>query len=497
MRRRVTFSIRVIRHSGRIWQPVAKTPAAIALLTLMLLVAPLIGSCATPAPAPTAPPPPGTTVPSTPVPTSAPSVGTETPYPMESPLPSQPYTNTVLGATLSYPLDWLLRETEAGIILGTSEQVIAGGELTSGAGLVVSAEPLPNAEWEGVEELSTSRASVFRSDDMQISEARILSIDGQTGAQVELQGRPALAAIPIRGTVTVVIRDQWAYTVVALSTADEWPTYGTTLQAILESTRWVAREEPQYPPDPWEPDDSLDTAAPIEPGTPQSHNLHKPGDRDHVRFDAVRGHVYTLETANLGDDIDTRIFLHGCEGNLLTHNDDGRSREEPWASRLVWTARRTCTHYVMVRDVDDDGAGPGTSYDLRLWEEVHFVEDEYEPDDSPRLATLLKPGEPQAHNLHIEGDQDWIRVDAKVGSTYVFEAFNLGLDVDTVMHLLDDEGNELAVDDNGRDEEEARSSRIRWTPRRDSSLYILVNDAGDNAQGPGTQYWVRLVETYP
>jgi hypothetical protein len=348
-----------------------------------------------------------------------------------------------------------------------------------------------------VEELSTSRASVYRSDDMQISEPHILSIDDQTGAQVELQGRPPLAAIPIRGTVTVVIRDQWAYTVVALSTADEWPTYGTTLQAILESTRWVAREEPQYPPDPWEPDDSLDTAAPIEPGTPQSHNLHKPGDRDHVRFDAVRGHVYTLETANLGDDIDTRIFLHGCEGNLLTHNDDGRSREEPWASRLVWTARRTCTHYVMVRDVDEDSAGPGTSYDLRLWEEVHFVEDEYEPDDSPRLATLLKPGEPQAHNLHIEGDQDWIRVDAKVGSTYAFETFNLGVDVDTVLHLLDDEGNELAVDDNGRDEEEARSSRIRWTPRRDSSLYILVNDAGDDAQGPGTQYWVRLVETYP
>ncbi len=206
MRRRVTFSIRVIRHSGRLWQPVAKTPAAIALLTLMLLVAPLIGSCATPAPAPTAPPPPGTTVPSTPVPTSAPSVGTETPYPMESPLPSQPYTNTILGAALSYPHDWLLRETEAGIILGTSEQIIAGGELTSGAGLVVSAEPLPNAEWESVEELSTSRASVFRSDDMQISEPHILSIDGQTGAQVELQGRPALAAIPIRGTVTVVIR---------------------------------------------------------------------------------------------------------------------------------------------------------------------------------------------------------------------------------------------------------------------------------------------------
>jgi hypothetical protein len=497
MRRRVTFSTRVSRHLGRLRQPVAKTQAVIALLTLMLLVAPMIGSCGTAAPAPTAPPPSETTPPSTPVPTGIPSVGAETPYPLEPPLPSQPYTNTVLGVALSYPHGWLLRDIEAGVVLGTSEQVIAGGKLTSGAGLTVSTEPLPNAEWESVEGLTASRASVFRSENMQIGEPHILSIDGQTGAQVELHGRPALSETPIRGMVTVVIRDQLAYTLVALSTVDEWPTYGATLQATLESIKWLAREEPTFPPDPWEPDDSLDTAATIEPGTPQSHDLHRRGDRDYVRFDAVRGHVYTVETANLGDDIDTRIFLHGCKGNLLTHNDDGLSREEPWASRLVWTARRTCTHYVMVRDVDDDSAGPGTSYDLRLREEAYFVEDEYEPDGSPRLATVLKPGEPQAHNLHIGGDVDWMRVDAKVGATYVIETYNLGPDVDTVLHLLDDEGNELAVDDDGRDEEEARSSRIRWTPRRDVSLYILVNDAGDDAQGPGTQYWVSLLETYP
>jgi hypothetical protein len=64
------------------------------------------------------------------------------------------------------------------------------------------------------------------------------------------------------------------------------------------------------------------------------------------------------------------------------------------------------------------------------------------------------------------------------------------------MHLFDEEGNELALDDNGRDEEEAFASQIRWTAQSDGSLYIMVHDSGDDA-GPGTEYWVRLVETRP
>jgi hypothetical protein len=180
---------------------------------------------------------------------------------------------------------------------------------------------------------------------------------------------------------------------------------------------------------------------------------------------------------------------------LLTKDDDGRTFEEKWASRLVWTAEKTSTHYVMVHDVDDNDAGPGTSYDVRIWEEAHFVEDEYEPDGSPGLATRLEPGEPQPHNLHLAGDADWMRLEFKAGHTYVVETFDLSEDVDTVLRLLDEEGNELLVDDNGRDEEEPRASRIRWTARDDGWLYVVAHDASEEARGPGTQYWVRLQET--
>ena len=475
----------------------ATFPLAVALIALLL--ASLGGGCATQNPEPAPTPtilevtPPVTATP----PTGTPITATATANVVVSPLPAQPYSNNRLGITLSYPDNWLLRETENGLLLGTLERVLAGGELESGAGLAVEIEPLPNAEWESPEELCLSRASVFRSDNMHIGQAQALNIDRTEGVQVELQGSPPLGGTPIRGFVALAIWDHWTYTFVALATDDEWSTYGTTLYTIVEGARFLAHEEPPYAPDPWEPDDTTGNASLLEPDSTQIHDLHRLGDRDYVRFEATRGYVYTIETANLGEDIDTRIFLYDGAGNLLTHNDDGRSLQELWASRLVWTATKTSPHYVMVQDVGDDSAGPDTSYDLRLWEEVRFVEDEYEADDSARLATLLEPGTPQVHNLHVLGDVDWMRVDAKAGSTYVFETFDLGADVDTVAHLLNEEGNELAVDDNGRDAEQARASRIQWHAISDAQYYIRIHDAGDDAEGPATEYWVKLTQSSP
>jgi len=463
-----------------------------------LLLAPL-GGCTTrspePAPTPTVLETTPTVTPTLPPPTAI--TATATADIVVSPQPAQSYSSSRLGIALSYPDNWLLRETDNGVVLGTSQRVLAGGELESGAGLTVEIEPLPNAEWESSEELCLSRASVFASESMHIGGVQALNIDSTEGVQVELQGTPPLGGTPIRGFVALAIWDHWSYTFVALATEDEWSAYGEILDSIVESAQFLEREAPAYAPDSWEADDTTDAASLLEPDSTQSHDLHRLGDRDYVRFEATRGYVYTIETANLGGAVDTRIFLYDGSRNLLTHNDDGRSLEEPFASRLMWTATKTSPHYVMVQDVEDDSAGPGTSYELRLWEEVRFVEDEYEADDSARLATLLDPGTQQIHNLHVLGDVDWLWVDAKAGSAYVLETFNLGVDVDTVAHLLNEDGNELAADDNGRAAEEARASRIQWHAIADARYYILIHDAGDDAEGSGTEYWVRLTQSGP
>ena len=446
---------------------------------------------------PTATPEPPTLTPFAPTPTSIPPTPTPTPPAPTPELVTQSYSNPALGISLSYPVDWLFRETEKGIVFGTSQQVIAGGELTAGAGLALFVDPLPDAGLQNVEELCVSQASVFASEAMELSDPQPRNIGGQDAAVVTLQGTPGLSETQIRGLVAATIMEGWAYTFVALSVADEWAEYGAILERMVDGVQFIPREGAEYVPDVWEPDDSLARAHEIEIGLPQTHDLHMQGDRDYLYFPATRGHVYTMETANLGDEIDTKIYLYDDEGKLLAQNDDDRSLEELWASRLIWTAEKTNTLYLLVQDVGNDDAGPGTAYDIRVWEEVHFVEDEFEPDDSAEKATMLEVGSSQPHNLHLPGDHDWIRFEATAGNTYVIETFNLGSAVDTVLHLFSEEENELALDDNGRGDEESLASRIQWTARRDVSLYIMAHDSGDEDAGPGTEYWIRLLETWP
>jgi hypothetical protein len=485
---------RIIRGASARTRHAAPRGAALMMVTLLST---LLFSCASPTATPSASPTPQSTptVTAEVLPTS--TVVTPSPTPLLPGVAGQSYVDRILGVQLSYPSDWVLRETEEGLVIGTAEKAITGGELVEGAGLALRVESLPNAEWEDLDELAKDRASVFRSQTMVISDPQPLTIDGQQSSFVTMQGQPPLSQTPVQGMVAVVIWDRWLYSFVGLSVADEWPTHGPSLQAIIQSTRFLTREEPTWDPDAWEPDDTLDEASPLEPGSSQSHDLHVLGDRDYVSFAATRGYTYTLETFNLGRDVDTRIFLYDCDGNLLAQDDDGRALDELWASRLVWTAERTCTHYAMVHDVGEDDAGPGTPYDLRMWEQPHFVEDEYEPDGKPTQATLLAPGELQAHNLHFPGDHDWTRLEVQVGHVYVVETSGLGGEVDTVLHLLDEEGEELAADDNGREEEEPLASRIRLTAQADGTLYVVARDKEDDAEGQGTQYWIGLTVISP
>lgn len=465
-------------------------------LVFPLILVPMLGGCqgaSTPSAIPTATPCPTVAPPPTPTAMSP----TPTPQAISPTLALQSYVSPTFGLSLSYPGDWLSRETETRVVFGTSQQVLAGGELTNGAGLAVYVEPLPDAEWQDVQETCADQASVFISEEMEIGAPQYRAIGAQHGALVTLQGTPALGRSAVRGVVAVAVWQDMRYTFVGLSVAEEWDTYGHALLEMIDAVEFVPREHAQFAPDPWEPDDALANAREIETASSQTHDLHTQGDRDCVRFQATRGHIYTIETASLGHDIDTRIFLYDHEGALLAQNDDGRAQEEPWASRLIWTAEKTNTLNVMVEDVGNDDAGPGTSYDITIWEEVHFVEDEYEPDDTAPLATLLKPGAPQPHNLHVPGDQDWLRFEALTGNTFIVETFDLGTGVDTALQVFDEQGNELAWNDNAGSDEEPLASRVQWRAQVDGSLYVMIHDTGDDAGGPGTAYWVRLLETRP
>jgi len=76
------------------------------------------------------------------------------------------------------------------------------------------------------------------------------------------------------------------------------------------------------------------------------------------------------------------------------------------------------------------------------------------------------------------------------GRTYIVETFNLGGRIDTIIHLYDEQWNELAADDDKGGE--FLASRLEWAADRDGSLYVSIKDWGGTAAGPGTEYDISV-----
>ncbi|TKJ30352.1 MAG: hypothetical protein CEE40_05515, partial [Chloroflexi bacterium B3_Chlor] len=290
----------------------------------------------------------------------------------------------------------------------------------------------------------------------------------------------------------------------SLASRITWDVNSTGILYVMIRTYWddgagpdmqysiSVSEGTPYEADAHEPDDTMDQASEIEIGSRQSHNLHVTGDHDWISFQVVIGTDYVIETSNLGDRIDTIVSLYDAAGHFVTSDDDGG--DEELASRLTWTPQEDGVVYVLVRDLGDDEAGPGTEFGVSVREEatVLLVADEYEPDDTMAEAGEIGMGEAQTHTIHTEGDHDWLSFEAVQGTTYLIETSNLGQEVDTVVFLYDDHGEELAQDDDGADE--PRASRITWTAEETGTVHILVHDYKDNRAQPGMQYDISVRE---
>jgi hypothetical protein len=278
------------------------------------------------------------------------------------------------------------------------------------------------------------------------------------------------------GRLYVAIEDYYGYEVT--------PEAGYTISVV---------EGVPYEADAYEPDDSQDRAGDIEVGSFQTHDVHDTGDHDWMCFEATAGTDYVIETFNLGNSIDTYLALYDTSGLQLAEDDD--SGQEELASSIRWTAQETGTLCLLARDLEDSVAGPGTEYSVAVLEEGAelFFPDSYEPDDTMPSARTIELGEVQSHNVHIEADHDWLSFEVEEGVTYIVETYCLGEGMDTIVFLYDEDGQEVAQDDDGG--REPRASRISWTAERAGTAYALVRDYKDNRSDPSMTYDVSVYES--
>ena len=244
--------------------------------------------------------------------------------------------------------------------------------------------------------------------------------------------------------------------------------------------------------DGFETDDNAVDAKPIgTTGSIQSRNFCPAGDGDWVRFAAVTGVTYNIETLNLAAAADTVLCLHSTNGNQLVCDDDSGAGK---GSRLIWTPPAAADYLLYIKDLSPSVAGEETKYDLRISRGL-CQKDEQEDDNSRDQAKVILPNSPAtAHNFCPGDDQDWVVFAAAPGISYIIETIDPGPDADTVIELYNAGGSLLAQND---DHTPGTVSRVVYVPTNALNVFIKVRQYNPSYFGAGAEYSLRIAQGVP
>ncbi len=239
-------------------------------------------------------------------------------------------------------------------------------------------------------------------------------------------------------------------------------------------------------------DDKASQARLIRANDPdRTHNFCPAGDEDWVKFDAVAGKNYVIETFNLGLDSDTYLCLYEADGTTeITCDDDGTGMK---AARIIWTCPSSGTYYVQVHHYNPTASGPNTAYNLSVT--IGLRIDGYEPDDGHKQASpITSDGKVQTHNFTPENDDDWVKFNAVAGD-YAIQTINLEPGCDTVLQLYNTDGATLLAEND--DFSFGLGSQITYTIPSAGTYYALIHNYRPSRFGTNMQYELRVVQGTP
>jgi len=152
------------------------------------------------------------------------------------------------------------------------------------------------------------------------------------------------------------------------------------------------------------------------------------------------------------------------------------------------------TYYFRARARDYAGNEGGYSDEAQYTVDICDISpDGYEADDEVGSAQwVTTDGISQTHNIHVEGDQDWMRFYAAAGVTYTLATTNTGGHADTILYLYDTDGTTL-IDFNDDYPGMWFSSRIDWQPTVSGVYYVQIDHWDPWAYGCTTEYGLSVV----
>jgi hypothetical protein len=118
--------------------------------------------------------------------------------------------------------------------------------------------------------------------------------------------------------------------------------------------------------------------------------------------------------------------------------------------------------------------------------------DDYEDDDSFDTASVIviNAENPQTHNFHDAGDQDWVKFYGLSGQTYTIATENAGSSCDAVIEVYATDGaTKLADrDDTGAGEDE----ELAWVCPQDGIYFVKVKQFNPAVSGEDTEYELKV-----
>ena len=265
------------------------------------------------------------------------------------------------------------------------------------------------------------------------------------------------------------------------------------LAAIVSTGSALAQSQDEY-----EDDDFASSAKTIsKSGSVQQHTFHNGLDKDFVKFAARAGTVYRL---SINSTVAVRINLVTRSGastgvSFDAPGDSPRNFILPAQASTGWVyiqfERRYLFSNIPSWDRYPTNQSGEYAISIRATSVVTATGDSYEPDNSrtATAATPLIPGSTsQSHTILPAGDEDWFRVSATAGNSYVVETTGT---TDTNMRLYNSSGTLLAENDDGPT---SRNARIAWTATSTGNYYLQVVHFNTAQTGA---YRISVIETAP
>jgi len=243
----------------------------------------------------------------------------------------------------------------------------------------------------------------------------------------------------------------------------------------------------EYVPPPDDYADGPDTSGAVTVGGSVTGEIGTPDDQDWfaVTLEAGQGYAIDVEGSDTGMGTlpDPYAFLYDADGNQLAQDDDGG---QGFNSRLLYTPQQSGTYYAAAASF---GEATGT-YTLGVSEYVP-PPDDY--GDMPDAAGAVAPGESVTGEIEVMDDIDLFGVELRAGVPYTFDLEGAptgqGTLGDTVLILLDADGNEILYND---DFGGSFNSQITFTPPQAGTYYLAARGFGQNTgsytltvSGPG------------